>query len=161
MRTIPYRRQDIDMIFIAAKPEIARELRPLINFYYAANIPVYATSHLYSGTPDPQLDQDLNGVIFCAIPWELAPQTLSPDDSGFYKSAQKSWPLATQKQPQFFALGADSYRLARQISAGKLMPETDGATGKLILQANKVWFRQLTWAQIINGRPQPISSDSR
>ena len=123
MRTIPYRRQDVDMVFLVAKPELARELRPLLSFYYASKIPVYATSHLYSGVPNPQLDQDLNGVMFCAIPWEIAPQTLSPDLQEILKRVQTTWPQASAMQPQFFALGVDSYRLARQIGARTLSAE--------------------------------------
>lgn len=154
MRTIPYRRQDIDMVFLVAKPEWARQLRPLLSFYYAGTIPIYATSHIYSGTPNPQLDQDLNGIRFCAIPLEIAPQTLPADIQATLQSIQKIWPQSLLRQPEFFALGIDSYRLARQISAGKLAAEVDGATGKLILQDNKVWYRKLPWAQMVQGRPQ-------
>lgn len=157
LRTIPYRRQDIDMIFLVAKPEFARQVRPLLNFYYARSIPVYATSHLYNGVPDPQDDQDLNGVIFCAMPWEIAPQTLSPALQAILQSVQKTWPQAMQKQSPFFALGVDSYYLARQLSRNKISPQVDGATGKLTLQANRIWYRQLPWAQILQGQPQLIS----
>lgn len=158
MRIIPYRRQDVDMVFLVAKPELAREVRPLLGFYYAGKIPVYATSHLYSGAPDPQYDQDLNGVLFCAIPWEIAPGTLPVDLQTILHSIQQIWPQALQKQPQFFALGIDSYRLARQLTAGSLSTEMDGATGKLTLQPNRVWYRQLPWAQMVQGQPQLMTS---
>ena len=145
------------MIFLVAKPESGREIRPLLNFYYAGKIPVYATSHVYSGAPDPQYDQDLNDVQFCAIPWEIAPQTLSPDLQAILQNVEKTWPQAARRQPQFFALGVDSYRLARQLGAGTVMPKIDGATGKLTLQDNHVWYRELPWAQIIHGQPQQIN----
>ena len=156
MRSIPYRRQDVDMIFLAAKPELAREIRPLLDFYYAGKLPVYATSHIYSGAPDPQFDKDLNGVMFCAVPWEIAPQTLSLDLQAILQSITKTWPQAARKQPQFFALGVDSYRLARQLSAGTVPAAINGATGNLILQPNKTWYRQLPWAQITQGEPRLI-----
>ncbi len=157
LRTIPYRRQDVDMIFLVAKPESGREIRPLLNFYYAGKIPVYATSHVYSGAPDPQYDQDLNDVQFCAIPWEIARETLSPDLQVILQNVEKAWPEAARRQPQFFALGVDSYRVARQLGAGMAMPKIDGATGKLTLQDNHVWYRDLPWAQIIHGQPQQIN----
>jgi uncharacterized protein len=156
MRTIPYRRQDLDMIFLAAKPELGRQIRPLLNFYYAGKIPVYSTSHIYSGSLNPQVDQDLNNVKFCAIPWEIAPQTLSPDIQSILHTIEKAWPQAAQKQPQFFALGVDSYRLARQISSGAVSPQMNGATGQLTLESNHVWARQLPWAEMIKGQPQLI-----
>ncbi len=154
IRSFPYRRQDVDMVFLVAKPEIARELRPLLDFYYADKIPVYATSHLYAGSLNPQLDKDLNGVLFCAIPWEIAPQTLSPGLQAIWDNAQKFWPQTMRIQPQFFALGVDSYRLARQMLTGVTITEVEGVTGHLTLQANKIWYRQLPWAEMVEGQPQ-------
>jgi len=49
----PRRRQDIDFVFIAALPRQARQIRPQLKFFYASNVPVYATSHVYTGTPNP------------------------------------------------------------------------------------------------------------
>lgn len=156
MRLIAYRRQDADMIFLVAKPELAREVRPLLKFYYAAKIPVYATSHIYSGTPDPKYDQDLDGVIFCAMPWEIAPEALSPDLQAIRRDIEKAWPRASRQAPQLFAFGVDSYRLARKLN-GNLPTTSQGATGTLILQSNKVWARELLWAQMVNGEPKLLS----
>lgn len=156
MRAIPYRRQDIDMVFLAAQPELAREFRPLLGFYYASKIPVYSTSQVYSGYPNSQYDQDLNGINFCAIPWEIAPQKMSADLQNILNNVQKTWPQASRDQAPFFALGADGYFLARQLLQGKLSDTVDGATGKLILQTNKVWRRQLPWTQIIQGVPANV-----
>jgi outer membrane PBP1 activator LpoA protein len=157
LRSIPYRRQDIDMVFLTAKPEIAREIRPLLGFYYAGKIPVYATSHIYGGYPNPQYDQDLNGVNFCAIPWEITPQKMSVDLQAILNNVQKAWPQASQEQAAFFALGADSYYLARQLLQGNPPQTWEGATGKLILQSNKIWYRQLPWTKMIQGQPENAS----
>jgi uncharacterized protein len=157
MRTIPYRRQDVDAIILVANPEFARELRPLLSFYYAAKIPVYATSHIYSGIVNSQLDQDLDGVMFCAIPWEIDTQDLSPSLQAVLKSIQTTWGQASKTQPQFFALGVDGYRLARQLAGGNLAPETAGAIGKLTLQENRIWYRELPWAKMVRGQPELLS----
>lgn len=154
MRTIPYRRQDIDAIILVASPEFARELKPLLSFYYAAKIPVYATSHIYSGSINSHLDQDLDGIMFCDIPWEIAAEKLSPDLQATLKSIQNTWGQASKTQPQFFALGVDGYRLARQLAGGNLTPETAGAVGQLTLQDNRVWYRQLPWAKMVQGQPE-------
>ncbi len=67
----PRRRQDIDVIFLLAdSPAEARSLKPLLAFHYAGNVPVYATSSIYSGVPDPR-DRDLNGVRLTELPWLL------------------------------------------------------------------------------------------
>ncbi len=152
MRSTLYRRQDVDMIFLVATPEMARQIRPLINFYYAGNIPIYATSHIYSGTPNPAQDQDLNGIQFCAIPWEIAPQTLSPDLQALLQQVKTFWPKNFAQNPQFFAMGVDSYRLAQQLLADpNQIQSMIGATGKLTLSQHQILLRELPWAQIING----------
>jgi len=58
----PRRRQDLDCIFLVTNATNARQIKPLLNFYYAGRIPVYATSNIYTGTPNPSLDRDLDGI---------------------------------------------------------------------------------------------------
>jgi len=65
------RRQDIDVVFLlAGTPEEARSLKPLLAFHYAGTIPVYATSTIFGGLPDPR-DRDLNGARLVELPWLL------------------------------------------------------------------------------------------
>lgn len=66
--TQPSRRQDIDFIFLAATPQQARQIKPTLAFQYAGDLPVYATSNLYTGVNNPAQDQDLNGIRFCETP---------------------------------------------------------------------------------------------
>jgi outer membrane PBP1 activator LpoA protein len=40
----PSRRQDIEFIFLAATPQQAQQIKPTLNFQYAGDVPVYATS---------------------------------------------------------------------------------------------------------------------
>ncbi len=65
------RRQDIDAVFLlAATPAEARSLKPLLAFHYAGALPVYATSSIYGGLPDPR-NRDLNGARLVELPWLL------------------------------------------------------------------------------------------
>ncbi|HRE30628.1 MAG TPA: penicillin-binding protein activator, partial [Candidatus Berkiella sp.] len=64
-------RQDVDVIVMAAPPAQARQLKPLFDFYYAEDVPVLATSSIYSGSQNPRSDRDVNGVVFCDMPWLL------------------------------------------------------------------------------------------
>ena len=65
------RRQDIDVVFLLADtPAEARSLKPLLAFHYAGTLPVYATSSIYSGLPDPR-DRDLSGARLVELPWLL------------------------------------------------------------------------------------------
>lgn len=65
------RRQDIDVVFLlAGSPAEARSLKPLLAFHYAGTLPVYATSSIYGGLPDPR-DRDLSGARLVELPWLL------------------------------------------------------------------------------------------
>src|SRR5690606_12908739 len=61
----PRRRQDIDVVVLIAPAAQARLVKPLLEFYFAGNLPVYATSSVYQGQENPKKDRDMNGIVFC------------------------------------------------------------------------------------------------
>lgn len=129
------RRQDFDVIFLLAQPQEGRIIVPMLKFYYANDIPIYATSSIYSGTPNPQKDTDLNGVIFSDIPWVL-----------------KSNPSQTNR---LFAVGKDAYLISASFSRIVKLPGFPlyAATGALTLAPSQHIYRRLPSAQILNGHP--------
>lgn len=148
------RRTDADMIFIAASPELARQIKPMLNFYYAEALPVYGTSSIYSGNPMPNKDQDLNGIHFCDMPWIL-PQSSAMQDS--YSTLQKQWSSSVNQSPRFFALGMDAYTLATQLEnfQGISSRNTAGFTGDLHLNNYQRIQRGLVCARFEQGVPVP------
>jgi outer membrane PBP1 activator LpoA protein len=143
-----------NFIFLIADGRDARLLLPQINSSQGGQIPVYATSHIYSGRPDPQASQDLNGVIFCDIPWLLNSADQGP------LSARSLEPQIRQTPPDYVklvALGLDAYRLVPELERFRADPQYrfPGATGTLSLQAGNRIQRQLECAQIENGAIQP------
>ena len=149
----PTRRQDIDMVFLASSPHNARLFKPQLDFYYAGDLPLYATSHIYTGTPSPLQDQDLEGTLFCDIPLVL-------DDQVRAKLGQT---LAVRRLPRFAALGADAYLLAMNLDYLKAYPAAalDGWTGELSLREGRRVFRTLDWARFTDGRPRPVPEPER
>lgn len=145
----PRRRQDLDCIFLITNPENARQIKPLLNFYYATKIPVYATSWTYSGH-HPSLNRDLDGIQFCDIPWML-------DESiaGYpiYKATKNLWKENFSQYSRLYALGIDAYKLSTQIPQLLNMPEIgiSGMTGVLKIDANNIIHRQLIWGTFENG----------
>jgi len=135
------RRQDFDIIFLLAPPQSARQIVPLLKYYYAANIPIYATSMVYSGTPSAA-DSDLNGVTFADMPW-----TLQNMNSSAIKTDAKS--------SRLYALGRDAYLLNNQFYRLSVLPNFPiyGATGALTLTSQQQIYRRLAWVQMHNGRP--------
>lgn len=145
----PRRRKDLDFIFLAATPEQARQIKPALNFHYGSDIPIRATSHIYSGTPEPIRDIDLNNVQFVDIPWLL------DQSSSLHLITQEAWPEGHGRFERLFALGIDAYRLHARVSLMKEVPtmQVPGATGHLQLTEGDRIIRELDWAVFRNGQP--------
>ena len=140
----PRRRQDIDLVVLLAYPNKARQIKPALDFLYASSIPVYASSHIYSGSEDISLNRDLSGIEFSAMPWMLPgsmPEPLSPDES-----------LHTAYR-QLYALGFDAFILHSglgNLRSGAKLP-VYGSTGLLSLSGDTV-RRHQKWAKFKRGQ---------
>ncbi|MAC47965.1 MAG: hypothetical protein CMI12_14100 [Oceanospirillum sp.] len=145
----PRRRKDVDMLFMAATPAIARQVKPALAFYYASDLPVYATSHLYNGKTNQTRDIDLNGINFCDIPWFLE------ESSGLKFTIDNSWPIDTERYGRLYAMGVDALQLAGRLLLLEAIPGSKvyGATGALSLREDRSIERQLQWATFIEGQP--------
>jgi outer membrane PBP1 activator LpoA protein len=137
------RRQDIDLVVMLGYPLKARQIKPALDFLYASEIPVMATSHIYSGVVQTVLDRDLSEVEFSSMPWTLKGQLakeLLPDNQ-----------LHTAYR-HLYALGHDSFLVARNLSnLEKSEPfPLYGATGLLSL-GNGVIVRKTKWAKFRRG----------
>ncbi len=154
---IPRRRQDIDFIFMAAFSRQARVIRPQLRFHHAPKVPVYATSHAFSGSVDAQMDRDMDGVIFADMPW-----TLAPDETGqrLKTDIARVWPGAAKRYTRLHALGVDAYRVIDQLNtlrrnrAGHFA----GETGELSLDMANRLQRRLLWARFQRGVPQLLDT---
>ncbi len=139
--TLPNRRQDIQVIFLVATPDKARTIKPLLNFYYADNLPVYATSVVYNGTLDSFKNQDLNGIQFCTLPWYVS-------DTASVTSAKSN--TVSANTTGLYAFGYDAYDIA--INFNQLANGLSGVTGELYLRPNQQVYRQCVWAQFKDGQ---------
>jgi outer membrane PBP1 activator LpoA protein len=145
---MPYRRQDIDMIFLAGTHRAARGIIPALKFHHAGDLPVYATSHVYSGSLDRNADRDLDGVIFCDLPWTLT------SNNTFKASFDTTW-KDQRVYTRLFALGVDAYNIVQNL---KYLQSHDyarfsGETGNISMDENQRLHRELLWAQFRNGVP--------
>jgi outer membrane PBP1 activator LpoA protein len=141
-QSLSSRRQDFDMIFLLAYPSKARQIMPLLKYYYAGDVPVYATSSVYSGNANALKDKDLDGVIFCDIPWVFS-----------HQMGARNWPEQFNSYNRLYALGMDSYALATQLNSLILFP-ADGSrdtNGTLYLNSNQQVARVLEWGQFEQG----------
>ena len=146
----PRRRRDVDFIFLAAHTQKAREIRPQLQFHFAADLPVYTTSHVYSGAPDPKHDLDLEGLRFPDMPWLLAEEGNSILSRRAFFQAM---PGSDARYARFYAMGIDSLNLLPDLLRLSSSPQEmfDGKTGTLYLDAEHRIHRQLIWAQFYKG----------
>jgi len=152
----PRPRTDIDGIFLVADTKHGRLIKPQLNYHRASDIPIYSTSHIFSGKGDPIADIDLDGVMFGDMPWMLASDGKI---SGLRKSLQADWPYAHSPLDRLYALGIDVYAVIPQLN--RLSSENAvrfrGVTGGLSLERGHL-HRQLLWAKFRRGVPQLLDT---
>jgi outer membrane PBP1 activator LpoA protein len=146
----PRRRQDIDMIFLVAKHNEARQIKPTLDFHYASRIPIYASSHIYTGEDDSKKDRDMNGIRFTTLPWFFE------KDNTIKTTIAKSVKPAPSYQ-RLYALGVDTYHLYPRLKQMQKIPATKlyGVTGSLSLNNNYI-EREQVWAKIQQGIATPL-----
>lgn len=153
----PTRRQDADFIFLAALPHQARIIHPQLRYYYAFDLPVYATSHLYGAKADPDRDQDLDGVFFSDMPWVLADNTPQKalSDALLAQKGETFYALR-----RLYALGVDAYRVIAQLPRlqNSGAERFAGDTGSLRLDDARRLHRQPVWARFENGVPRLVDT---
>jgi outer membrane PBP1 activator LpoA protein len=148
----PRRREDIDLAFIAARPEQARQIGPQFRFYRAGDLPIYATSLIYDGDAPPS---DLNGLRFCDMPWMFASDG---NWAALRNELKAQFPGRPRDYTRLLALGHDAYTLVRLIDNGQLAPGSffPAASGTLSLRDDRVITRGLACAEIRNGVLKPL-----
>lgn len=150
----PRRRHDADFVFLAAFPRQGRLLKPQLKFHHASNLPVYASSHIFSGAIDAEADRDINGVTFCDTLW-----TIDPASSELRQQVASLWPQNSQSLLRLYALGADTFRLIPHINELQQSEyyAYEGQTGILRMDDQRRLRRQLSWAKVMNGVPVKLA----
>ncbi|MDG9929895.1 MULTISPECIES: penicillin-binding protein activator [Pseudomonas] len=152
LAALPARRQDIDFIFLAATPQQAQQIKPTLAFQYAGDLPVYATSHLYTGGQNPAQYRDLEGIRFCETPWLLEA------NDPLRQQVDQQWPQAAGSLGRLYAMGVDAFRLAPRLGQLQALPDSqvEGLSGNLTLNQSQRIERQLPWAEFRNGQVQRL-----
>lgn len=152
---IPRRRQDADLLFLSAYSKEARNINPQLHYLQLGDLPIYATSSVFSGIVNKQQDHDLDGINFCDIPWvfdktDFGPLSLS--------ALQDVWAKFPSSYLRLVAMGLDAFALGPKLDQLLITPYR-GATGNLSLASGNRIKRELTCAQFVNGKPQVKALD--
>lgn len=144
------RRDDVDMVFMLAFPAQARQLKPILNYQRAIDIPVVATSSIYSGKSDADRDKDLEGIRFIEMPWRLRPSPLRGEIADAFPESLNSY-------SSLIAFGIDAYRLYPRLPQMAVFNDVriQGVTGTLSMGERGLVRRSLDWAIIENGLVRP------
>jgi outer membrane PBP1 activator LpoA protein len=146
----PRKRQDADAILLSAYSAEARSINPQLQFYQAADIPVYAMPAVYTGQVNISQDADLNKITFCDTPWlfnKAYQGELSMD------ALQETWKQFPNSYLRLIAMGIDAYNLATRLSSLEI-DTYPGATGNLSLTDGQRIKRKLMCAKFIDGQPE-------
>ena len=155
LTVVPRIRRDLDVILLFADLKTARLLKPQIDFHHAGKLPIYSQNTVFTGTPDPVNDLDLEGMLFSDMPW-LVRRT------GRFERPDKMLTDADHYQrsgvDRLYALGMDAYRLACEIQALPLdsTRQVSGASGTYFLQGNGI-EKQPDWVIFRQGIPEPFT----
>ncbi|GLQ47258.1 penicillin-binding protein activator [Dyella lipolytica] len=141
-------------IFISVRSEQARLLLPQLRVA-RITLPVFATSHVYSGNDNATADRDLEGVEFCDAPWLFDAQTGLPN----YQSIASQLPSARGATAQLFAFGMDAWSLVPYVDwlrnhPGSYLP---GATGQLAADTFGHINRVMSWLKFQDGIARPMN----
>ena len=142
----PRRRQDVDAIVLFALPSDGRQIIPTLAFHYAADLPVYASHHIYQGPTSTSRDQDLEKVIFTELPWLIEQPEIQQ------KFSQK-WP-DRDRYTRLFAMGVDAYRLFPRLQQLQAFNNSrvHGVTGLLQMNSQGRIFTHSSWGQFRAGK---------
>ena len=124
---------------------------PLLRYYFAGDVPIYATSTVYSGSQNTAKDRDLNGIIFCDMPWVF---------SHPMNGEQHHWAEQLNSYNRLYALGMDSYTLANQLNHLMLFPALgiDDKSGVIYLTPAHQLARILEFGQFKDGLVHKLES---
>jgi len=153
LKTETRRRQDVDLIFMAVPPAIARQLVPQLRYYGTENIALYSISNIYTGNVNTREDGDINGVLFVDMPWVIDPEN---EYSPLNRMIERYQKPSLSAYKRLYAFGIDAYRLIPRLAELCLQPtqQYEGKTGYIKINEQGRVQRRLIWAQFVDGKPE-------
>lgn len=141
----PRRRNDIDAIFMLAKPLTASQLNPLFTYHYARDLPIFSSSQLHKVN---ETQSDLEKILFFEMPWMLS-ETID-----IKNTISNTISSSTADYARFYALGVDAFSLAPRLKLLKEVQNTQlqGQTGTLFIDESGIVHRQLELATFKKGK---------
>ena len=132
IESTPRARQDLDYVYYVGKLEDAKQIRPLLNFYFADDIPMLASQTIHDRSPSSTTkNEDIERIVFSELPAILEQQS----------RGGSSQPLVLQR---LTALGNDSYLIAKRLAlfTNVRSAKVSAKTGIITLDNNGMFNRR-------------------
>ena len=136
LKHTPRIRQDMSSVVIHTDPKKARQIRPLLDFYYLDNTPVYMVGAFRNDLKD--ISEDLKHTNLVVTPWDLGSSS---------KAALAQRPLAQGVLGSLIAIGIDAMDMTLRLGLG-MSTFGQGQTGYLSLGNDSMINRQLSKIEI-------------
>jgi len=138
----PRRRQDVDAIFLAARPRQAQSFPPLLQFHHAGDLPLYATSHAWTGELSAQQLADMKGMMLADIPLLVS--------TGERDALARHLPSINSPLVRLHAMGMDALNLLPHLARldSSIYESLDGHTGNLFMDPENRVLRQTVWLKL-------------
>ncbi len=142
---LPRARQDIQAIVALIDNVEANALVPALQFHFADQLPVYASSQVVRGARRSQLTE-LGGFLVSELPWYVT-------DDRLFAAMREPFALDGNRFSALYALGADALRIALMLDT---LPRDNssvmlGSTGAISLHRDGRFHRELSWASVRGG----------
>jgi hypothetical protein len=136
----------VDAIVLFSLPTDGRQIIPTLAFHYAADLPVYASHHIYQGPTETSRDRDLEKVVFTELPWLIE----QPD---IQQKISQKWP-DRDRYTRLFAIGVDAYRLFPRLEQLQAFSNSrvHGVTGLLQMNNQGRIFTRSSWGKFKAGK---------
>ncbi len=143
------RRQDFDVVVLLTHSSKARQIVPLLKYYYLGQIPVYGISSIHAADLGVTDNRDLDGVVF-------------PDLSYIYQQEKlqlRHWPEKLNSYNRLFAIGRDSFYISQNLEKILQFPavKLNNSDDTVYLSSSRQLTYQLNWGKFIDGKAQRIS----
>ena len=143
--TLPPR--GMDFIFAIGNKQQMRQIRPMLQFHFAEDLPVLSTSRAWDGHLRNDERFDMAGIMLPEMPWML---DLNPDNPLSRSNLQDYLARGERKYLRLLPMGIDAYQVLphlRKLERSGLTP-LEGSTGLLYLDDKRQLRRRMTWIRL-------------
>ncbi len=134
----------MDFVFAIGNKRQMRQIRPMLQFHFAEDLPVLSTSRAWDGHLNSDERFDLTGIMLPEMPWILDNDTDNPLSR---QNLQDYLARGDRKYLRLLPMGIDAYQVLPHLRKLELTDQApfSGNTGLLYLDNQRHLLRRMTW----------------